>query len=94
MTSSHSLLKNRNIVKLRRKCDAGGITEVGFSRKSLERMKLLQEQCETSLNSVLAEAYQFHFTKPGKMLRAQLAIQSARAHSADADAIAGDLPSN
>jgi len=84
MTSSHSLLKNQNIVKLRRKRDADGMAEVCFNRKPLERLKLLQEQCETSLNSVLAEAYQFHFTKPGKMLRAQLAIQSARAHSADA----------
>ena len=84
MTSSHSLLRNQNIVKLRRKRDADVIAEVCFSSKPLERLKLLQEQCETSLNSVLAEAYQFHFTKPGKMLRAQLAIQSARAHSADA----------
>ena len=84
MTSSHKLKNNQNIVKLRRKRDADDMAEVCFSSKPLERLKLLQEQCETSLNSVLAEAYRFHFTKPGKMLRAQLAIQSARAHSADA----------
>ena len=84
MTISHSLLINQNIVKLRRKRDADGIAEVCCSSKPLERLKSLQEQCETSLNSVLAEAYQFHFTKHGKMLRAQLDIQSARAHSADA----------
>ena len=84
MTSSHKLKNNQNIVKLRRKCDAVGISEFCFNRKPLDRLKALHEQCETSLNSVLTEAYRFHFTKPGKMLRAQLAIQSARAHSADA----------
>ena len=84
MTSSHSLLKNRNIVKLRRERDADGISEVCFNRKPLDRLKVLHEQCETSLNIVLSVAFLFHFTKPGKMLRAQLAMQSARAHSADA----------
>tara|TARA_B100000676_G_scaffold43044_1_gene41111 strand:- start:227 stop:1351 length:1125 start_codon:yes stop_codon:yes gene_type:complete len=84
MTGPHKLKNNQNIVKLRRKCDAVGISEVCFNRKPLDRLKALHEQCETSLNSVLTEAYRFHFTKPGKMLRAQLAIQSARAHSADA----------
>ena len=84
MANSHRLITNQNIVTLHRECDAGDIAGVRFNRKPFDRLKVLHEQCETSLNSVLAEAYQFHFTKPGKMLRAQLAIQSARAHSADA----------
>ena len=84
MTSSHKLKNNQNIVKLRRKCDAGGKYEDSFNRKPLDRLKVLHEQCESSLNSLLTEAYLFHFIQPGKMLRAQLAIQSARAHSADA----------
>ena len=84
MTSSHKLRKNQNIVKLRRNSDAGGIAEVRFNRKPLDRLKLLHEQCESSLNSALSEAYLFHFAKPGKMLRAQLAIRSARVHSANA----------
>ena len=84
MTSSHKPNNNQNIVKLRRKCDADGISEVYSNRKPLHRLKALHQQCEASLNSELTEAYLYHFTKPGKMLRAQLAIQSARAYSADA----------
>ena len=84
MTSSHNLKKNQNIVKLRRKCDADDISETCFNRKPLDRLEVLHEQCGTALNGVLTDAYLFHFTKPGKMLRAQLAMQSARAHSADA----------
>ena len=84
MTSSHTLIGNKNIVKLPRNSDAGGIAEVRFNRKPLDRLKLLHEQCESSLNSTLTQAYLFHFAKPGKMLRAQLAIRSARVHSADA----------
>ena len=84
MANSHRLITNQNIVTLHRECDAGDIAEVRFNRKPLDRLKVLHEQCETSLNGALTEAYLFHFTKPGKMLRAQLAIQSARVHSADA----------
>ena len=84
MANSHRLITNQNIVTLHRECDAGDIAEVRFNRKPLDRLKVLHEQCETSLNGALTEAYLFHFTKPGKMLRAQLAIQSAREHSADA----------
>ena len=84
MANSHRLITNQNIVTLHRECDAGDIAGVRFNRKPFDRLKVLHEQCETSLNSALTEAYLFHFTKPGKMLRAQLAIQSARVHSADA----------
>ena len=84
MANSHRLITNQNIVTLHRECDAGDIAGVRFNRKPFDRLKVLHEQCETSLNSALTEAYLFHFTKPGKMLRAQLAIQSARMHSADA----------
>ena len=84
MANSHRLITNQNIVTLHRECDAGDIAEVRFNRNPLDRLKVLHEQCETSLNGALTEAYLFHFTKPGKMLRAQLAIQSARVHSADA----------
>lgn len=84
MTSSHKPKNNQNIVKLRRKCDADGISEVYYNRKPLHQLKALHQQCEASLNSVLTEAYLYHFTQPGKMLRAQLAIQSARAYAADA----------
>ena len=84
MTNSHNLIKKQNIVNIRRECDAGVIADARFDRKPLDRLKVLHELCETSLSSVLTEAYLFHFTKPGKMLRAQLAIESARVHSADA----------
>ena len=84
MANSHRLITNQNIVTLHRECDAGDIAGVRFNRKPFDRLKVLHEQCETSLNGALTEAYLFHFTKPGKMLRAQLAIQSARVHSADA----------
>ena len=42
MTSSQKLKNNQNIVKLRRKGDAGGISEVCFNRKPLDRLKVLR----------------------------------------------------
>mgnify|MGYP001342430234 CR=1 FL=1 len=83
MTSSHRM-RNQNIVELRRNDNAGESSKFCLSGDTLDRFKGLHDQCETSLSNALTEAYLFHFAAPGKMLRAQLAIQSARVHSANA----------
>ena len=58
-----------------------------FRNGTQKKFNFLKDQCEDSLEISLAAAFRYHFECPGKMLRAQLAYESARAHSAsEADA--------
>ena len=60
---------------------------LGLNSDTLKRFEVLQANCEAFLDGPLVEAYRYHFHTPGKMIRAQLAFQSAILHSAsEADA--------
>ena len=60
---------------------------LGLNCETLKRFETLQENCENFLAGPLKEPYRYHFRVPGKMIRAQLAYQSAILYSAsEADA--------
>ncbi len=78
----------RAVVNLRAKAD-GTVTPESLLHSQVRiRTAELLKNCSDTLNGSLLEAFQYHFATPGKMLRAQLAFNSARLHSAsevDAD---------
>ena len=87
MKSAYSHNANPNIFELRSKKKAVQRARFGLESEALKRFKVLQDNCENSLKGPLVEAYRYHFNTPGKMIRAQLAFQSATFHSAsEADA--------
>ena len=87
MKNGHSAT-SASIVRLRPNPPADVSADLIFDDETLKRLSALQTQCENSLNGPLVDAHSHHFNTPGKMIRAQLAYQSARVHSAsmaDAD---------
>ena len=82
-----ALIVESTILELHRKNHASDDPSSLFQSGAQLRFNNLRDQCERYFESSLATAFRYHFEFPGKMLRAQLAYESARAHSAsEADA--------
>ena len=70
------------VLELHRQGHAADNPSSIFQCEVRQRFNILRDQCESSFESSLTDAFRYHFEFPGKMLRAQLAYDSARAHSA------------
>ena len=82
-----SLKSQPNIFELPTTKNSVEKVHLGLNSDTLKRFEILQANCEDFLDGPLVEAYRYHFHTPGKMIRAQLAFQSAILHSAsEADA--------
>jgi geranylgeranyl pyrophosphate synthase len=77
-----SFTKNPAVLELHRHSHSVKDSSSNVRREMQYKFNILRDQCGSSLKSSLADAFRYHFEFPGKMLRAQLAYESARAHSA------------
>tara|TARA_A100000164_G_scaffold300403_1_gene275274 strand:- start:122 stop:1216 length:1095 start_codon:yes stop_codon:yes gene_type:complete len=78
----------RPVVSLRMKAKIPGTSDAVVNSQVQVRITELLKNCSDNLDGSLLEAFRYHFATPGKMLRAQLAYNFARLHSAsevDAD---------
>ena len=78
----------RPVVSLRTKAENPATSDALMTSQLQVRVAELLKNCSDTLDGSLLNAFRYHFATPGKMLRAQLAFNSARLHSAsevDAD---------